>query len=239
MSEKLTESKNNIDTIVAQKVKAISDEKKSLQIKHERVVADLKCVKNENSDAQKHIKHLEVALKSSQKEIKEVVGTHNKKISGFEIRINDLQNYKIDKMSEEKELKTKIKKVDKKLKTLAQKEAEIKIEKSELKRVKFDENKNIEENARQMFHDPSFCDHSPQCLLRQPLTPPHGPLTEAQYNLNETLLKNEAMDKIKTFIDIVRNFFHYKPAEDIEITIVKLKAVKEIFELGNQQNETE
>ena len=116
LSDKLTESKDNIDTIVARKVKAISDEKRSLQIKHERVAADLKYVKNENDDAQKHIKNLEVALKSSQKEIKEVVGTHNKKISGFEIRINDLQNYKIDKMSEERELKTKIKKVDKKLK---------------------------------------------------------------------------------------------------------------------------
>ena len=71
------------------------------------------------------------------------------------------------------------------------------------------------------------------------MTPPHGPPTEAQNNLNETLIKNEAMDKIKTFIDIVKKFFHYKPAEDIEITITKLKAVKEIFELENQQNETE
>ena len=75
LSDKLTESENKIDTIVAQKVKAISEEKKSLQIKHERVVADLKYVKNENNDAQKHIKTLEVALKSSQKEIKEVTGT--------------------------------------------------------------------------------------------------------------------------------------------------------------------
>ena len=75
-----------------------------------------------------------------------MVGTFNKKITGLEIRLSDLQNYKNDKISEEKELRTKIKKVDKKLKTLAEKEAEIKIEKTQLKRV-FDENKNIKENS--------------------------------------------------------------------------------------------
>ena len=45
------------------------------------------------------------------------------------------------------------------------------------------------------------------------------------------------MDKIGTFTQIVKNFFQYKAAEDITITIIKLEAVSELFEPNIEKEE--
>ena len=70
----------------------------------------------------------------------------------------------------------------------------------------------------------------PQTISRQPYPSPHGPPTKAQFNQNQILLINETLAKIETFTQIVKNFFQYKAAEDIDITITKLKAVSDLFE---------
>ena len=53
LCEKLSKAEEKNEAIVAQKAKAINDEKKSLQTKHEKLIADFKCLKNENDDAGK------------------------------------------------------------------------------------------------------------------------------------------------------------------------------------------
>ena len=55
--------------------------------------------------------------------------------------------------------------------------------------------------------------------------------------MNQALLRNEALEKIATFIKIVKDCFHYKTSDDVDVTIAKLKAVKEMSENGFETDE--
>ena len=154
----------------------------------------------------------------------------NKKIDSLETKQKDLSDFKADKISEERELSNKLKKVNKKLKTLAEKEASIKVQ-SEV--IKKDKNKNIIIVSEVSKPEQTLS----QTISRQPYPPPHGPPTKAQFDLNQILLINETVEKIGTFTQIVKNFFQYKAAEDINITITKLKAFSELFEPNIEKEE--
>ena len=135
--------------------------------------------------------------------------------------MKDLSDFKAEQISEERDLKSKLKKVNKKLKSLAEKEASIKTKIEALKKT--DKNGNIFAPVVEK-PEPSLS------IFRQPYPPPHGPPTKTQSDLDQILLTNETVSKMETFTQIVKNFFQYKAGEDIDITITKLQAFNELFE---------
>jgi myosin heavy subunit len=223
LNDKLCDYENNVDTIIKNQTQAITSEKRSLQVKHELLSSELKDAKNESNELRKQVNNLNTALKSSKKENSEVTSKFTKNIDVLETKVKDLSDFKADKISEEKDLRNKIKKVTKKLKALADKEASLKIKTEALKKIDKNENNIVPEVDK---HGKSVS----QTITRQPYPPPHGPLTKTQYDLNQTLLVNEAVAKVETFTQIVKNFFKYKAGEDIDITISKLQAFNELFE---------
>ena len=98
-----------------------------LEIKHEKVCAANKSLKQEKEDLAKDVNKLKVALKSSEKDVKNFTYRFEKKVGTLEENINDLNDFKSSKLSEEKDLKSKIKKYDKKLKLIQEKEAKLAI----------------------------------------------------------------------------------------------------------------
>ena len=59
------------------------------------------------------VNNLNIAQKSSKKEISEITSKSNKKIDSLATEVKDLSDFKADKISEERELKNKLKKVNK------------------------------------------------------------------------------------------------------------------------------
>ena len=68
------------DRIIAGKIASFAEEKRSLQIKHEKTCAVNKSLKNDNENLKKDLNQSSVALKSAKKEIKDQTHKHEKKI---------------------------------------------------------------------------------------------------------------------------------------------------------------
>ena len=100
---------NHTDHLVAEKVKVINDEKRGLQIKHEKTCSDFKILQNENVDLTKEVNQLKVALRSAAKEFRDEAYKNTKKVDALESKIKDLYEFKKVKAAEEKELKIKVK----------------------------------------------------------------------------------------------------------------------------------
>ena len=77
---------------------------------------------------------LERSVKKTRREHKDVEHELLKKISSLEDKIKDLNDYKLSKVAEEKELKSNNKKLDKRTKMLTEKEAKIEMEKTKLEK---------------------------------------------------------------------------------------------------------
>ena len=240
---KLTETETQFDTKVAESVKASVAEKRSIQTKHEQTCAESKKIKRENEELKKDVNSLNVALKSAKKETKETHFEFVKKVKEMEGKIETLQEYKLAKASEEKELKSKSKKVDKKLKLLGEKEAKINLELIKLKRdteittnnnsVELDEKPNIDKNGKEVL---KFCKHSPQCSIRQPKPPPFGPPTQTQFETTKAATDNEAKElELKDLTDQILDFFQTEPVSDMDFTITKLEMIKSLFEPKNNE----
>ena len=127
----------------ANKIKAVNEEKRALQVKHEKVCADNKITKAENEALKKDLNSVNVALKTSRKENNDSSHRQDRKIELLEDKIKELHEYKIDKESEEKDLKNKTKKLDKKLKSIQEREAKIEIDKKKLERSKSRNNNSM------------------------------------------------------------------------------------------------
>ena len=69
------------DPSLANKLKAVNNEKKSLQLKHEKVCAEQKDVKAENEDLTREVKIAQVAIKSSIKASKDTSHQHEKEVN--------------------------------------------------------------------------------------------------------------------------------------------------------------
>ena len=122
LSEHLTESKDKID-IVGNNIKVVNEEKRALQIKHERICSENKNLKNELESTKADLVTAVSTLKTTKKEAKDSsLQTEN---GQMEEKIKVLEDFKRAKMSEEKILRNKIKKVEKKLKSVHEKEAEL------------------------------------------------------------------------------------------------------------------
>ena len=108
-------------------------------------------MKSEIEEIKKDLKKSDIALKSANKEIKDVSHRFEKKMEALKNENRELLEYKMIKISEAKNLKTKMKKAAKKQKILEEKEAKIEIEKLRQERVKHFKFKsedilNVEEN---------------------------------------------------------------------------------------------
>ena len=72
MINKLSDSSKKIAEEIDNEVKISNDEKRIIQIKHEKLSAEFKHVKTEYEETKKESMKLSVALKSSRKETKEI-----------------------------------------------------------------------------------------------------------------------------------------------------------------------
>ena len=77
----------------------LSDAKRDLQMKHEKVSAIHKALKQDKEDQAKDLNKVKVALKSSEKEVKQIMYKFEMKVATLEERIND---FKSSKLLEEK-----------------------------------------------------------------------------------------------------------------------------------------
>ena len=132
--------------------------KLQLERKHEKTCSELKSSKSESEELKKEILKMNVAFKSLKKETQELKSEQVKILKSKDDTIEDLLSYKMQKSSEEKELKKKEKKINQKLKRLENREAKLKVEikKVEKKKVSVDENENLEsdssiENSKLLF----------------------------------------------------------------------------------------
>ena len=71
LREKLTESKIEFDKTLALRVKNVIEEKRQIQIKHERVCANNKNLKDEIDTCKKELNSANVALKCSKNDMKD------------------------------------------------------------------------------------------------------------------------------------------------------------------------
>ena len=131
------------------------DNNRVLQTKHEKVCAENKNLKYENEDLKKEINNLNIASKSAKKEVKETSHRLGKNIEVLEDKVKSLLDFKIIKEAEEKGLKTKMKKAEKKMKLAREREAEVEIEKITLskQRKEFDDNNNTVKAKPEDFTD--------------------------------------------------------------------------------------
>ena len=230
------------EVIIAKQVKKCYDEKKALENKHEKVLKDLKEQKSENNELKSEVKNLRIALKSSQKETKDVSHRFDKKIDNLEDKIKELVTFKTQKISEEKEFRNKSKKVEKKLKALEEKEAKVKIEILKLKKreQKNTPNTDLNENdlGKETLLKTPICPHSPQCAERQPYPPPHGPPTLDQSEVQECVARNENVEiEVKQFVTKIMDFYKSEPVGDLDTTIAKLEVIKELLEPENDESD--
>ena len=82
----------------------------------------------------KDLNALNVALKSCKKEGNDTAHKNQKKVENLEAKLKEHVQFKITKESEEKDLRAKTKKLNKKLKTIQEKEAELKVARNRLDR---------------------------------------------------------------------------------------------------------
>ena len=132
----LDEAFNNVESIVANKTKHISEEKRALQVKHEKSCAENKELKSELKSVMKNLNSANLALKTSKKENTEASQKFDKELKQLELKVKDLEYYKQTKILDEKEFKVKNKKVEKKLKSLGEREANLKLEKTKFEKKK-------------------------------------------------------------------------------------------------------
>ena len=81
------------------------------------------------------------------------------------------------------------------------------------------------------------CPHSPQCHLRDPFNPPHGPKTQKQAELDDSIAKND--EAIESVIENVLDFLKQEPGETLDDTIYKLESLKSILEPNHDNTEDE
>ena len=102
--------------------KKLVKENKEIQSKHEKVCHELKNIKNENETVSKECKRFSVALESCKKNLKDDKNFYDEKLKNCRHEISKLNDFKEDKIAEEK----KSRKAEKKARQKHQKETESK-----------------------------------------------------------------------------------------------------------------
>ena len=153
LHQKLAAAEKVNEIALASKLKAIEAEKRLLENKHVKACSEIKVLKNEREEHVKEINRLKVTLKSARKETKDGLKQFEKEIHDKENKIKDLQNYRTYKTMEEKDLKVKTKKVEKKLKMIKEKEAKLDLEKRGIEKLKHQS--KIDWNVTNLELDPN------------------------------------------------------------------------------------
>jgi hypothetical protein len=133
-------------------VNSTTEEKRQLQVKHEKVCSELKIMKNDLVELKKCNNAEIVALKSAKKGIRDLTYKYEKKLDAMNDKIQELSEFRNRKFAEEKDLKSKIKKADKRLKQVEEKESKLNLKLVEIEKKqtrnhengKLDGNRNVE-----------------------------------------------------------------------------------------------
>ena len=165
---------------------------------------------------------------------------YEKKIDCLHLKLKDLHDLKVEKADEEKAMKTKQKKIDRKEKALKEREAKIELERVRFERIKaIDTTKSIDveikdenKNERNTMSENLYCSHFPQCFTRNPYPPPLGPITLKQFEVEEEIRNNEKEQdsEIAALLEDIMNFACSEPRDDIDHTIAKIAALKNLLE---------
>ena len=153
----------------AETEKIENQEKKSLQTKNEKVIAENKLLRNERDNLKTEVNNLNVALKSSRKDLKDAHHRFEKSKEESETKIKDLIEFKIMKNSDEKELRSKQKKVEKKMKKVEEKEAQLKVD-----RFNFERSTNEKVDGDNHNFKPNICSSPTRkpCKTPTPMSSP-------------------------------------------------------------------
>ena len=100
-----------------------------MESKHKTVCDNLITLKNENDELKRNVKDVKTELSALKKE-------HKKDIRTLESENKKLNEFKVLKSTEEKNLKARAKKLEKKLKSIEVKEAKLELEKDNFERMK-------------------------------------------------------------------------------------------------------
>ena len=93
---------------------------------------ELKSLERTNDEVTKEKDDVKKSLNKANREWKDLEHNFKKKVAAFEEKIEDLNNFKAAKATEEKELKNKTKKLEKKAKLLIEKEAKLEVDRTKL-----------------------------------------------------------------------------------------------------------
>ena len=118
-----------------------------------------------------------------------------------------------------------VKKANKKLKNVQEREAKLELEKNKLERLRTCTtlDKELETNNNEQENKNESCKHSSTCISRQPFPPPFGPTTFEQHELEEAVLENETKNlEVESIVKEFMNLFNTEPIDDLDCTIVKL-----------------
>ena len=137
--EKLDNLQSNFDEKEVH-LKSLNCTKKQLEVKHEKSCSELSRLKDEVGELSKDLNQARLCIKTLKKEAKESNSNHQKVVKRNEDTIENLKEYKSQKMSEEKDFKLKEKKLNKRIKTLDEREAQYKL-------IKDDEKKEVLEKV--------------------------------------------------------------------------------------------
>ena len=107
-----------------------------------------------NDELTKEIKYLSLHINNAKKDAKDQFNEKEKMILKQVKIIEELENFKSIKKWEEKEFKSKLKKVDKKLKAIGEREAKLKLQQKEAdKRLELDVDENENESNRKLKNE--------------------------------------------------------------------------------------
>ena len=136
----------DLDTSVSHKLKLCSDEKRTLQTKHEKTCAENKILIQDKETLSKDLNSASVALKSSRKDTKDVAHRYEKKVEALEDKIKVLEQFKSEKDAEQRSFNSKSKKLNKKLKAVTKKEAKVALDNLQRERSKLKANEDETDN---------------------------------------------------------------------------------------------
>ena len=204
LSEKLSDSESKLEITVANEAKVFSAEKKVLQNKLENALKENKNLRKESEDSSQEINSLKTDFKKSKKEAKHVSYNFEKKVETLEEKLKDLNEYKNRKMSEEKDLKSKLKAANKKLKQIKEIEAELYLEKLKFEKKEMFIEKDLNENETKV-EDVSSEEEVIQFLEKE--------------------IKPESEKITSDIIEILS----IEPVSDIDFTIEKLESIKSLL----------
>ena len=106
-------------------LESLKSSKRMTEKKHEQSNIELKALKVENNDMKKELNKYDFKIKTMKKEAKEIDSQYQKELKKKDDTIDNLRNFKTVKDAEERELKLKQKKLNKKLKCLEERESKL------------------------------------------------------------------------------------------------------------------